>query len=173
MRYLIFTAIAMLIACGQPKNQHSDTNTCKSDSIITVNILDSLHPEPECGDIVHRQFVGILPAASGPGIEYTLTIYNQMHSGDGVYCLTLNYLEAENGKDAKFTTYGRRYTLRGDATDMNSVVYQLVPYNNNEQEVNLLLLPNGDLELLNSKLERAESQLNYTLKLISETQKPI
>lgn len=136
--------------------------------VDAINVKDSLNISPDLGEVMQRTFEGLLPAASGPGIDYTLVIYNQQNSGDGVYKLKMRYIEAEDGKDAIFTTYGRLYTLRGDATDKNATVYQLVPFTNPEEVVNFLLKPDGNVELINSDLKRAESNLNYTLKLSTD-----
>lgn len=135
------------------------------DHVRPFAVVDSLKVRAELGDLIERTFVGLLPAASCPGIEYTLLLYNQQNSGDGVYKLTQRYLEAENGKDYTATSYGRQYTLRGDAVNPDAVVLELIPFSTPLETINLLLLKNGDLELLNSKFERADSKLNYTLKL--------
>lgn len=78
------------------------------------------------GALQTRTYEGILPAASSPGIRYSLTIQNQEHSGDGTFTLTMTYIEAENGKDAIFNYKGKRFTQRGDATNNDAIVWQLV-----------------------------------------------
>lgn len=139
------------------------TKAADLNHIKPFNVLDSLKLVQDCGEVIERNYQGLLPAASCPGIEYTLQLYNQQNSGNGVYKLTQRYLEAENGKDATYITYGRQYTLRGDAVNPDAVVYQLIPFGWGET-VNFLLEDNN-LVLINSKLERAESKLNYTLTL--------
>lgn len=135
------------------------------DHVRHFEVIDSLKMRPELGELIERTFAGTLPAASCPGIEYTLLLYNQQNSGDGVYKLTQRYLEAENGKDYTATSYGRQYTLRGDAVNPDAVVMELVPFSTPSETINLLVLKDGNLELLNNKFERADSKLNYTLKL--------
>ena len=81
------------------------------------------------GALQTRTYEGILPAASSPGIRYSLTIQNQEHSGDGTFTLTMTYIEAENGKDAIFNYKGKRFTQRGDATNNDAIVWQLVADN--------------------------------------------
>lgn len=131
--------------------------------IKPFNVVDSLRINPELGDVMERKFQGLLPAADGPGIDYTLALYNQPNSGDGVFKLDMCYLEAENGTDFTTTSYGRQYTLRGDATNKDAVVYQLIPFGSGTP-INLLFI-DGNLELINANFERANSKLNYTLKL--------
>jgi len=81
------------------------------------------------GALQTKTYEGTLPAASCPGIRYSLTIQNQEHRGDGTFTLTMTYIEAENGKDAIFTYKGKRFTQRGNATNNNAIVWQLVADN--------------------------------------------
>lgn len=111
-----------------------------------------------------RNFNGLLPAASCPGIEYNLTLYNRPTHSDGYFKLVMKYLQAEDGKDSYFTYIGKQFTLRGDATDKNAVVYQLIPFGDNKDEIMNFLSQGETLTLLNKDFERAESGLNYDLK---------
>lgn len=161
----------LIVACNgvstSPANATVEATAASSVAKVNdavVNVVDSLKIDPQLGDLKTRAYQGVVPAASCPGIDYTLVIYSQENSGDGVYKLSQRYIEAEDGKDVVFTTYGRRYTLRGDAENKNAVVYQLVPFDSKEC-VNLLLLSDDNLELLNNKFERPKSKLNYTLRL--------
>lgn len=131
-------------------------------SVQSVNITDSLTIISSLGKLEERIFQGILPAASCPGIEYTIWLYNQRNSGDGVYKLTQRYIEAEDGEDMTILSFGKQYTLRGDAEDLNATVYQLIPFTSTDT-LNLLYT-NGNLEMLNRNFERAKSKLNYTLQ---------
>lgn len=140
--------------------------TANIDSVRPFNVLDSLIVNPALGLLEERTFEGLTPAASNPGIEWTLNIYNQKNSGDGVYKLQMNYLEADNGKDQINTSYGRLYTLRGDAINKNATVYQLVPFVGNGN-TNFLCSDSTTLELVNDKFERAKTKLNYSLTLKS------
>lgn len=117
------------------------------------------------GALQTRTYEGILPAASCPGIHYSLTIQNQEHSGDGTFALTMTYIEAENGKDAVFNYKGKRFTQRGDATNNDAIVWQLVA-DNGEDIFNFLLEDEKTLTLLNDKFEKSETSLNYSLKLV-------
>lgn len=126
-------------------------------------ILDSLKISEGAGEVESEHFVGQLPAADCPGIIYDLTIYHQKYSGDGVYNLKMTYLEAENGKDITFEEQGRQYTLRGDATDPNATVLQLVSFKSPQYPTNFLDL--GDsLTMLGAGLTIIDSGLNYTIR---------
>lgn len=112
-----------------------------------------------------RTYEGTLPAASCPGIRYSLTIQNKEHSGDGTFTLTMTYIEAENGKDAVFNYKGKRFTQRGDATNNDATVWQLVA-DNGEDIFNFLREDEKTLTLLNDKFEKSKTNLNYSLKLV-------
>ena len=119
------------------------------------------------GALQTRTYEGILPAASCPGIRYSLTIQNQEHSGDGTFTLTMTYIEAENGKDAIFNYKGKRFTQRGDATNNDAIVWQLVA-DNGKDIFNFLREDEQTLTLLHNKFEKSETGLNYSLKLIEK-----
>lgn len=62
-------------------------------------------------------------------------------------------------------TPGRRYTLRGMAGDENATVWQLVADNGNTFNFQFEREKNA-LTLLNNKLERPQTKLNYTLTAV-------
>ena len=112
-----------------------------------------------------RTYEGLLPAADGPGIRYELTLENREHSGDGTYRLAMTYLEAENGRDTTFFSSGRWGTLRGTDDDPDATVYQLNIGDTTLEQINFLSYPDS-LIMLGADMKRAESKLNYTLKLV-------
>lgn len=120
---------------------------------------------PELGKMQVHSYEGLLPAASCPGIEYKLTIRNREHSGDGTFQLILTYKEAENGEDRTFTYNGKRLTMRGIPGDGNATVWQCISDGNN-QVFNFLREDENTLTLLNDKCEKAQTDLNYSLKLV-------
>lgn len=117
-----------------------------------------------------RTYEGLLPAADGPGIRYELTLENREHSGDGTYRLAMTYLEAENGRDTTFFSSGRWGTLRGTDDDPDATVYQLNIGDTTLEQINFLSYPDS-LIMLGADMKRAESKLNYTLKLVSSVER--
>ena len=136
------------------------------DKIPDVNDMENLpnllQKFEGAGDLQKRVFKGVLPAASNPGIDYTLTLYNYENSGDGVFHARLTYLEAQNGKDETFEFSGRQYTLKGSFEDKNAVVFQFVPFQNGEETMNFLY-QKGKLTMLDRDLKTIQSSLNYSL----------
>lgn len=129
-----------------------------------INMRDSLKVDKKKGAVVQKKYKGTVPAASGPGIVYDLTLFYQQDSEDGVYELDATYLEAENGKDAKFTSTGKRKVKWGTPVDESAVVYEMIP---SDGSMVFYFQAEGDsLTMLNQDLQKAASDLNYTLKLM-------
>lgn len=110
-------------------------------------------------------YEGLLPAASGPGIRYSLTVRSHQHSGDGTFSLTMTYIEAEDGKDQSFSYTGKRFTQRGIPGDNDAIVWQLVT-DDKKDIFNFLYEDEQTLTLLNDKFEKNSTGLDYTLKQI-------
>lgn len=143
-------------------------NVRQTDGLWTISqrnkLIYSQRPDG-LGAMQQHTYEGLLPAASCPGIVYSLSIRNWEHSGDGTFLLSLTYKEAENGKDQTVTYEGKRYTLRGMPGNDNATVWQLVP--DNEKQIFYFLVEDGQtLTLLDNKMERIQSKLNYSLKLV-------
>ena len=129
-----------------------------------VNMRDSLKLDPKKGAVVQKKYKGTIPAADGPGIVYDLTLFYQQDSDDGVYELDATYLEAENGKDQTFTSTGKRQVKKGTPADASAVIYELIP---SDGSMVFYFQAEGDsLTMLNQELQKAASNLNYTLKLV-------
>lgn len=129
-----------------------------------INMRDSLKLNPKKGSVVQKKYKGTVPAADGPGIVYDLTLFYQQDSEDGVYELDATYLEAENGKDQTFTSTGKRKVKKGTPADASAVVYELIP---SDGSMVFYFQAEGDsLTMLNKDLQKAASDLNYTLTLV-------
>lgn len=114
------------------------------------------------GEMQQTTYQGLLPAASGPGIVYQLTIYNREHSGDGTFKLTLTYKEADNGKDKSFTYQGKRFTQRGIPGNNDATVWQCISDKGNET-FNFLKENETTLTLLDQDFKKPQTSLNYSL----------
>ena len=154
MKKILYAAcIAVLFSCSGNMKKTADGKN--------VNMKDSLRIESGLGEVEERQYRGILPAADCEGIKYQLTLWNQQHSGDGVFDLDMTYLGVKDRQDTTFYSYGHWVTLKGRPGD-ESVIYQLHP-DASEGDVNFLF--RGDsLIMLGSNMQPAESTLNYTLR---------
>ncbi len=131
------------------------------DDVKQFNILDSLHSVAHTTELQTRVYEGSLPTESCYELRNKLTIYNYKNSGDGVYMMTSTFMRPE-GETPASNSYGRVYTLRGDATNENAVVYQLVSFNYTG-EYNFLY-QEDQLQLLNSDLAPLSEPRFFKLK---------
>ena len=131
-----------------------------ADSVVLYPRQD--RADDALGSFLVCTYEGILPAASCPGIRYTLTVRNREHSGDGTFSLTLTYLEAENGQDSSFLYTGKRFTQRGTPDDNDTTVWQFVT-DDGKDTFNFLVESDSALILLNDRFERNDSEQNHTL----------
>lgn len=130
-----------------------------------INMRDSLKVDSKKGAVIQKKYKGTIPAADGPGIVYDLILFYQQDDSDGgVYELDATYLEAENGKDATFTSTGQRKVKKGTPSNADAVVYELIP---SDGSMVIYMWAQGDsLTFLNQDLQPADSDLNYTLMLV-------
>ena len=127
----------------------------------SMKINNIIQPEIQA---IQKKYKGTFPAADGPGIVYDLTLYYQQDSDDGVYEMDATYLEAENGKDKTFSSTGKRKVKHGTPSNSEAIVYELIP---SDGDMAFYFQAEGDsLTLLNQELQKAASDLNYTLILV-------
>lgn len=136
----------------------------KSPTRSGMNLSDSLKMDANAGSIVNDRYSGLLPAADGPGIEYDLLLIRQDRNNHGVYELVMTYIEGDNnGGDLSFIENGRYETFRGKGANADYSYIRLTPFSNGGDTF-FIIENNGNLTLVNAELQRADSQLNYTLQ---------
>ena len=109
-----------------------------------INMRDSLKLDPKKGAVVQKKYKGTVPAADGPGIVYDLTLFYQ--------------------QDQTFTSTGKRQVKKGTPADASAIIYELIP---SDGSMVFYFQAEGDsLTMLNQELQKAASDLNYTLKLV-------
>lgn len=131
-----------------------------------VNMRDSLKIDKKKGAVIQKKYKGTVPSASGSGVEYDLTLYYQQDSDDGVYEMDAVYLDDANGKNKKLTSTGKRHIQQGTPTDAAAVIYELIPSDGSATVYLLVEAEGSSLTLLNKELQKAASDLNYTLNLV-------
>lgn len=130
----------------------------------SINIKDSLKIDPAKGAVVENRYTGIFPGANS-AIEYDLTLFFQQDSEEGVYALTMTYLDKGDEDNNYIKSYGKRQVVIGMKDDPKAIVYKLTPYTG-EDAIYFAVTKNRDLILLDKDLKKIESENNYTLKLI-------
>lgn len=165
--------IAAMLSCGTmllPSCKGCSGNTKtdgKAEAVAgaTVHIADSLGVVNDAGDIVTETFVGLLPAADGPGINYEVSLTHYEKLNNGVFEMVTTYIDAEGrGEDRTFRTYGRYATMIGTGDNDTELYVRMVPFDGGEN-YNFVIDPgNNALTMLGNDLKRAkDSNQNYTL----------
>ena len=183
--FILVTTVAILAACNKKQTENVPVlveeetytiseavpkpsalpvlPTVKTKKDKTVNMHDSLKVDPKKGAVVKKKYKGTIPVSDGPGIVYDLVMYYQDIDGDGVYELDATYWEADNGNNQTFTSTGKRKVRKGTPFDSEVIVYELIP---SDGSMAFYFLVEGDsLTMLNQDLQKAPSNLNYTLIL--------
>ena len=173
---LTIATLCGLIICscnGRNKQVRSDEGVYTEDVVVTVpqettrsgrNLSDSLKIDNNAGSVVNDKYTGLLPAADGPGIEYDLLLIRQDKNNHGVYELVMTYIEGDNnGGDLSFIDTGRYETITREQDGSTNNYIRLTPFNDGTQTF-FIIENNGNLTLVNAELQRADSQLNYTLQ---------
>lgn len=143
---LFAAALAMFASCNNntksATNNDADSTAVSTDSIATEDSL---------------RFEGTIPAADGPGTQYTIALANDSTLG---YSVTRTDKEAENGKD--FTT-----TFTGKAEKVSKNGHNGLKLNLGEDDDEYFVqMGDSVLRMVNEDLEEAASGLNYDLRRI-------
>lgn len=107
-------------------------------------------------EIEARRFVGVLPCDDCNGIRTELVLRN-----DGTFRLSETYL----GKIASrpVIEIGKWTTLRGNARDLDAIIYQ-INFDKLNTAKNFLLLPNENIRMVNAFQEAFSGEDDYTLE---------
>lgn len=103
-----------------------------------------------------QRFVGALPCDDCDGIRTELLL-----RGDGTFRLTETYLGRIASRPV--VEVGKWTTLRGNARDLDAVVYR-INYDKLTTARNYLLLPDGNIKQIDENQEEFPSAENYTLE---------
>lgn len=155
----VFAAAAMIVSCQSKGNKAEMASESETDSIAMLN-------DSTLGEWQTYTYEGVLPAADASGINYLLTIQEQENDSVGNYTLTMTYIGAKEGENNTFTSKGKRNIIKGVPGNKNVVVYQLVPDNSEEENMNFIMEGDSALTLVGKDFKKAMSKLNYTLKKI-------
>ena len=167
------SADSLVLTKGKQVWRYAKTNStdmikhdAKPETKDTMVITGSLHMQDNQGKVVERIYEGSLPAASSPAIKYTVSMYNQLYGGEGVYKMVTDYAGANNGKDEVSTNYGRFTIQVGENDARNATIYHLQSFDKTEHYY--FLLGEKQIKMLDQQGDSIKSEHNYTLKLISE-----
>lgn len=120
-----------------------------------VSVLDSLAVPSPTSVLDVRTFGGVVPSPAGD-VPSSVTLYTYDNCGDGVYLHAATSVSGD-----VYLRAGRMYTLRGDVSDQDAVVYELKPFDGRASSYFRFL---GDrLEPLDATLAPVGADGTYTL----------
>lgn len=151
---MIVVACIALTSCGNSGDKGNKTGTT-ADSVL----VDSLAGDSVLAD--GYQYVGTLPAADGPGIEYRLTLSKDTTKA---FHLEETYLGVEEGKDKTYTYQGRYEESEETVGGKPAKVIKLNLGNGAGQE-NFAVVNDSVLRMVDKDFNLPVSGLNYDLKL--------
>lgn len=150
MKKMAIIAVCALALCSC--GERSKKNVVTQGGIVEkleVNIADSLRRVDGLGNVEEFVYKGPVPASDTPGEHYTLKLYRQQYADDGVFDLKQTFLDAKDGLNQSYHTYGKWLTIKGYQSDSTATLYRLDP-DDDASPINFLV--DGD------KLHRLDGQ---------------
>lgn len=145
--FIMMATCAMLASChntGKNASGNDEGNSTETGATVTDTLT----------------YEGIVPAADGPGIRYTLAMTKDSTKG---FHLKATYIEAENGKDKTFEYEGKaeNITQADGGGTKNAIKLNL----GENDAMYMLQVDDSTMRLVNKDLEESVTNLNYDLKL--------
>lgn len=145
---MIAALAATMVSCQSKGNQNNVTE----DANVATTV--------ESG--VAAVYEGVLPAADGPGIKYSLNL-NNAADAESSYTLVMTYIDAEGkGKDKSITTSGKKELVSKEVNKMKKSAYKLTPIGS-DVAVYFAVINDSTLRLVNEDLQDNVSNLNYDI----------
>lgn len=148
--FMLAALVAALASC-QPKQQN---NVAEIDVIAT----DSAGIED-----ITEVYQGTLPAADGPGIDYILTLNEEIRGKDTLFTLDMIYLDAEGPeKNVKFSTKGKQQKIHKMVKKQPKKAVKLTP-DTGESPIYFLVVNDTTLRMVNDSLTEVTTDTNYDI----------
>lgn len=148
--FMLAALVAALASC-QPKQQ---SNVAEIDVIAT----DSAGVEN-----ITEVYQGTLPAADGPGIDYILTLNEEIRGKDTLFSLDMIYLDAQGpGKNVAFNTKGKQQRIHKVVKNQPKKAVKLTPATG-EPPIYFLVVNDTTLRMVNDSLMEVTTDTSYDI----------
>jgi uncharacterized lipoprotein NlpE involved in copper resistance len=127
---------------------------------------------PQLGTaVLYGVYKGTMPCADCSGLDTVLRLYakGKFNTRDAFYIRTQTYRGAQHG-DVVLSDRGEWWLLRGDATNPDATVYQLVPDDEQHSESWLEKDQGAALMQLDHEQKPIDSKMNLTLRRVNQSQ---
>ena len=147
---MLAALVAVLASChSKQKNNVAEIDIIALDSAGIEDITE-----------IYR---GTLPAADGPGIDYILTLNEEIKGMDTIFTLDMIYLDAEGpGKNLAFNTKGKQQKIEKKVRDHSKKAVKLTP-DTGEAPMYFLIVNDTTLRMANDSLMEITTDTSYDI----------
>ena len=148
--FMLAALVAALASChSKQRNNVAEIDIIAADSAGIEDITE-----------IYR---GTLPAADGPGIDYILTLNEEISGTDTIYMLDMIYLDAKGpGKNIAFNTKGKQQKIQKMVDRNQKKAVKLTP-NTGEAPMYFLVVNDTTLRMVNDSLMEITTDTSYDI----------
>ena len=137
--------------------------SCHSKQRNNVAEIDIIAADSDGIEDITEIYRGTLPAADGPGIDYILTLNEEISGTDTIYMLDMIYLDAKGpGKNIAFNTKGKQQKIQKMVDRNQKKAVKLTP-NTGEAPMYFLVVNDTTLRMVNDSLMEITTDTSYDI----------
>ncbi len=137
--------------------------SCQSKQTNNVTEVDLIATDSAGVENITEVYRGTLPAADGPGIDYILTLNEEIKGKDTLFTIDMIYLDAEGpGKNVAFKTKGKQQSIHKKVNNHSKKGVKLTP-NTGESPLYFLVVNDTTLRMVNDSLMEMTTDTNYDI----------
>lgn len=137
--------------------------SCQSKQTNNVTEVDLIATDSAGVENITEVYRGTLPAADGPGIDYILTLNEEISGKDTLFTIDMIYLDAEGpGKNVSFKTKGKQQSIHKTVNNHSKKGVKLTP-NTGESPLYFLVVNDTTLRMVNDSLMEMTTDTNYDI----------
>ncbi|MBR5804326.1 MAG: copper resistance protein NlpE N-terminal domain-containing protein [Bacteroidaceae bacterium] len=148
--FMLAALVAALASChSKQQNNVAEVDIIATDSAGIEDITE-----------IYR---GTLPAADGPGIDYILTLNEEINGTDTIFMLDMIYLDAKGpGNNIAFNTKGKQQKIQKMVDRRPKKAVKLTP-NTGEAPMYFLVVNDTTLRMVNDSLMEITTDTSYDI----------
>jgi hypothetical protein len=137
--------------------------SCHSKQPNNVSEMDIIAVDSAGVEDITEIYSGTLPAADGPGIDYILTLNEEINGTDTLFTLDMIYLDANGpGKNLAFNTKGKQHKIHRLVNRHPKKALKLTP-SNGEPPIYFLIVNDTTLRMVNDSLMEMSTDTSYDI----------
>lgn len=145
--------------------------SCQSKQANNVSEIDVITVDSAGVEDITEVYRGTLPAADGPGIDYILTLNEEIRGKDTLFTVDMIYLDAQGpGKNVAFKTKGKQQKIQKTVNKQPKKAVKLTP-NTGEAPVYFLVVNDTTLRMVNDSLMEVTTDTSYDIVRVDDKKK--